>query len=156
MNHNLFFAACFFMLNSLRYIFFGLWNDFHSIGFNFVQFIAFNNHLNKNEHFGVGADIIFWIFFGLSPHPNSDGSIDHIYYSLYGHDSDDNDNSNNSTYRYLTTSNGTDTDNDELQEINDWFNDNKFLITSTVLFTIISVTFMGYMIFAIINIYRKK
>ena len=158
MNHNLFFASCFFLLNSLRYIFFGLWNEFHDIGFNYVQFVVFNNHLNKNEHFGVAADIVFWIFFGLSPHPNSDGSIDHIYYSLYGHDDDDdyNPNSNNSTRRFLTDNNSTNSDDDELQEINDWFNDNKFLLTSTVLFTIISVTFMGYMIFAIGNIYYRK
>lgn len=155
MDHNLFFAACFFLLNSLRYIFFGLWNEFHSTGFNYVQFIVFNNHLNRNEHFGVATDITFWVFFGLSPHPNSDGSIDHIYYSLYGHDDDDNLYSN-STSRLLVESNSTDDGNDELNEINNWFNDNKFLITSTVLFTIIATTFMGYMIYAIANIYYKK
>ena len=157
MDDNFFFVACFFLLNSLRYIFFGLWNEFNSTFFNYVQFIVFNNHLNKNEYYGIASDITFWVFFGLSPHPNSDGSIDHIYHTLYG-DSDDDSNYNSTSRRILSDNNtaNDDTNNDKLQEINDWFNDNKFLITSTVLFTIIAITFMGYMIYAIINIYYNK
>ena len=80
-DHNYYLVICFFLLNSIRFIVFGISKDFNSIIFNYIQFIVFNNylHFSNNPNVNIISDITLWSFFGLSPHPNADGSI-----NLYG------------------------------------------------------------------------
>ena len=138
MDQTLFMAICFFLINSVRFIVFGLWNEFYSIMFNYIQFIAFNSNLSKTRMFGILEDIFTWMFFGLSPHPNSDNTINHIYDTFYSSDR-----------RRLET-------DDKVDNTVDWFNENKFLLTTIVLLAMMCATFMCYLIYTILNIYYKK
>lgn len=169
MQHNFFFALCFCIINSLKYVVFGLWDGFNDIAFDFVQFAVLNNHLilDNNTKYQVAYDLSFWAFFGLSPDPNADNAIANIYNLLY-HDKNTSNynmsnhnmsNHNMSNYRRRPLSN--DTIDDNLTDIINWFDKNKFLITATVLFTIIAATFIIYMMCSLIKIkcgymFKKK
>ena len=146
-DHNYYLVLCFFLLNSIRFIVFGISKDFNSIIFNYIQFIVFNNylHFSSNPNVNIISDITLWSFFGLSPHPNADGSINYIYKIIYGEDN------NNQTYHRMLT-NETTTEN-TIQELTRWFDINAFLITITVLFCVVVVVSI---IFFINKIYNQK
>jgi len=107
--------------------------EFNNIIFNYIQFVVFNNylHFSNNSDMNIVSDITLWTFFGLSPHPNADGSISYIHDILY----DDNSNNNNNTIRMLSN-NSTLINTSEVDDLSEWFDENAFIITMSILFII--------------------
>lgn len=156
MNQNYLLALCFCIINSIRYLIFGLWHGFNDTAFDFVQFAVFNYHLsplnNSTSKYQIAYDLSFWAFFGLSPHPNSDNTITHIYDLFYGDNSGSNE-LNSTAHSISRRQFSNSTVITEVEEIINWFDENKFLISSSVLFTIVALTFIVFVVYSIIKIY---
>lgn len=147
--HNYILASFFCAIASIKYIIFGSRKQFNDIIFNYIQFIVFTNylHFSVNKTINVVSDITLWALFGLSPHPNADGSISYLYEMFY--------NKQNTHKRLLKQDNTTDTFTEELSNIVKWFDTNKFLITIVVIFGILSVTFILGWLIQFINTHMK-
>lgn len=147
--HNYLLASCFCAIASIKYIIFGSRKQFNDIMFNFIQFIVFTNylHFSMNKTINVVSDITLWALFGLSPHPNADGSISYLYKMFY--------NKTETHSRRLAQTNNTDNFTDDVREIVEWFDVNKFLITIVVIFGILSVTFILGWLIQFINKHMK-
>jgi hypothetical protein len=133
-------SLIFVFLNSIKFLLFGIGEHYNSNFFNFIQFIAFNNHLHfsKERTVNIVSDIFLWIFFGLSPHPNQDTTYRYFQNIL----NDDDKSSNHS--RILRE------DPYNVNELSDWVNKNKFLLTMISVVFVILVSFLVWIVYYLI------
>lgn len=129
-------VVIFFGLSLFKHILFGSRKNFNDVIFGYIQFIVFNNylHLNSTKTINLIFDIIFWALFGLSPHNNSNESIEDIYESMYG--------KNNQEIINGTSNRRLLSEDKNAKELIKWIDEQKFLISTAILFTIIILTFV--------------
>lgn len=137
----------YFSLHSLRNLLFGTTSIFHETLFDYSQYSAINANLHNinNTVINEVSGIVGWTFFGLSPHGNDNQSITYLYNKLYK-----NDTYNVNKRRDI---NNTLSPIDELNDLLDWFHNNRFIISISSVLIFMSLLSI---IFIIYNIFKKK
>ena len=133
MSLDLFFiAAALLLFNSLKYIIFGIGSLDHTI-FHYTQFVVVNNflQLGSNQLVNLVSSISLWSIFGLSPHDTTNDSLDFLLSDRFNLT----DQVSPSGRRLISTN--TTGDFAEVKNAIKWVDQNKFLLTMIILFTIV-------------------
>lgn len=129
-------ASCLFLIATIKFIVFGIGNEFNDSAFTYVQFVVVNMYLRlaKSLKFEVITSLILWAFFGLSPHSNTSRAMGYIL----GEDKTDILTLNTTHPRRLLGVNETDVQ-DKVTEAVTWIDNNKFLLTMATIIMIIII-----------------
>lgn len=126
-------------VSSIKYIVFGVFNDFNDIMFNYAQFTSVNNYLctDNTTHSGAST-MLLWALFGIPPHGNITDTVLFI-------DKVVNQDNHNDTLLF-GINNST---NDELNNIIFWFDDNKYILVIVSIFSILAISVALYLILSL-------
>lgn len=133
----------YFCLSSVKYLLFGVTHMLHTSIHDYSQYSVINANLHdiNSTTFTTYTSVMKWMFFGLSPNSTDTKLISVMYNSLYDGDNRDRRELSNNTSQ------------DEIHNIINWFEDNRFGIALTSMILFVSLIIFGHFI---LNVFVKK